>query len=314
METNIVKTQNAKALLGSVQKEPIPIFGNYIFENELSLLFGDSNTGKSILATDIAMFVSGGGHEWPDMVSPKLPSLYIDMEMTEQQFANRYRNAALYMTDSFYRSSVDVLGTTESKIFSYVKSEIITQQGSANPPKFIVIDNITNGFGSIFSAAKMRTLISEFKALKNRFGLTILLIAHCPKRSTNKPITDNNLGGSKMIMNFVDSAFAIGPSQVGNEFKYIKQIKSRAVAKTDEVMTVKISKEPYLSMQYVNYTYEDAHIDREDTSLLMLRISPEQEIKLLQMHKEKCKALDIANKLGLTVGTIYSYLLHNHLL
>ena len=314
METNIVKTQNAKALLGSAQKEPIPIFGNYIFENELSLLFGDSNTGKSILATDIAMFVSGGGHDWPHMVSPKLPSLYIDMEMTEQQFANRYRNAGLYMTDSFYRSSVDVLGTTESKIFSYVKSEIITQQGSANPPKFIVIDNITNGFGSIFSAAKMRTLISEFKALKNRFGLTILLIAHCPKRSTNKPITDNNLGGSKMIMNFVDSAFAIGPSQVGNEFKYIKQIKSRAVAKTDEVMTVRISKEPYLSMQYVNYTYEDAHIDREDTSLLMLRISPEQEIKLLQMHKDKHKALDIANELGLSVGTIYSYLLHNHLL
>ena len=277
METNIVKTQNAKALLDSAQKEPKSIFGNYIFENELSLLFGDSNTGKSILATDIAMFVSGGGHEWPDMVSPKLPS-------------------------------------AESKIFSYVKSEIITQQGSANPPKFIVIDNITNGFGSIFSAAKMRTLISEFKALKNRFGLTILLIAHCPKRSPNKPITDNNLGGSKMIMNFVDSAFAIGPSQISNEFKYIKQIKSRAVAKMDEVMTVKISKEPYLSMQYVNHTYEDAHIDREDTSLLLLRISPEQEIKLLSMHKEKKHVVDIAIELGLDTGTIYSYLIHNHLL
>ena len=96
--------------------------------------------------------------------------------------------------------------------------------------------------------------------------------------------------------------------------KYIKQIKCRAVAKTDEVMTVKISNEPYLSMQYVNYTYEDAHIDREDTSMLMLRISPEQEIKLLQMHKDKCKAIDIADELGLNVGTIYSYLLHNHLL
>ena len=207
---------------------------------------------------------------------------------------------------------IDSTKLSEKEILPEVTRLIVGTQSTDNPPKFIIVDNITNGFGTMTAATKMRDLLSELKNLKEKFGLTMLLIANSKKQKL-RIIKLNDLGGWTNHINFIDSIFAISSSQVGNEFKYIKQIKSRADEKTDEVTTLKITKEPYLSMQYVNHTYEDAHIDREDTSLLMLRISPEQEIKLLQMHKDKCKALDIANKLGLTVGTIYSYLLHNHL-
>lgn len=313
---DFITVTNGKEIFSTIDEsddEPRQIFGHFLYKGELSILFGDTGVGKSILAYDIAFFVSGGGHKWEGLESPNIPTLYIDLAMSTKQFVSRYKTAEPYIPDTFHRAMIDSTKLSEKEILPEVTRLIASTQTTDNPPKFIIVDNITNGFGTMTAATKMRDLLSELKNLKEKFGLTMLLIANSKKQKL-RIIKLNDLGGWTNHINFIDSIFAISSSQVGNEFKYIKQIKSRADEKTDEVTTLKITKEPYLSMQYVNHTYEDAHIDREDTSLLMLRISPEQEIKLLQMHKDKRKALDIANELGLGVGTIYSYLLHNHLL
>lgn len=293
----IVKVTSGKDLLQSYaeQKQARQIFGRYIYEGELSILFGDSNSGKSILANDIAFFVSGGGHEWEGMESPLLPALYIDMEMTGSQFARRYATAADYMTKFYYRAEVN-MNSTDDK-WNFIRNKIITMQGQDNPPKFIVLDNITNGFGSIFSAKKMLSLVAELKTLKDRYGLTILLIAHCPKRNKNKPITQDSLGGSKMIINFVDSAFAVGTSLQEESVRYVKQIKSRECSKDNEVMTVRIKTEPYLSMQYIDKVNEDVHLGGE-YSMSYYEISPTKEIEL-------CKYLSDNRTVG--SGTFMSY-------
>lgn len=311
---DLVRTQSGKGILAQTTESSRPVFGRYLYEGELGILFGDSNTGKSILANDIAFFVCGGGHEWPGMVSPKIPTMYIDMEMTSKQYADRYRNAGDYMTDDFHRSEVDVLKCVESKLFSAIKTEIILQQSSDRPPKFIIIDNITNGFGSIFSAAKMKELISELKTLKGKFGLTILLIAHCPKRKPNTPITDNSLGGTKMILNFCDSAFAIAPSQLNNETKYVKQIKTRVGEKLSDVMTVKIATEPYLCMQYAGMIDEDAHINPKNDDLWFTEITPEMEIELVRMlSSEDMSYTEIASALSLRRDVVVDYAIANNL-
>jgi len=311
---DLVRTQSGKEILAQTTESSRQVFGRYLYEGELGILFGDSNTGKSILANDIAFFVCGGGHDWPGMVSPKIPAMYIDMEMTSKQYADRYRNAGDYMTDDFHRSEVNVLMCVENKLFSAIKTEIILQQSSERPPKFIIIDNITNGFGSIFSAAKMKELISELKTLKDRFGLTILLIAHCPKRKPNTPITDNSLGGTKMILNFCDSAFAIAPSQLNNETKYVKQIKTRVGEKLSDVMTVKIAAEPYLCMQYVGMIDEDAHINPKNDDLWLTEITPEMEIELVRMlSSEDMSYTEIASALSLRRDIVVDYAIANNL-
>ena len=311
-----ISVKNGKELFSTAvesDKAPRQIFGNFLYEGELSILFGDAGVGKSILAYDIAFFVSGGGHKWEGLESPNISTLYIDLGMSTKQFVSRYKTAEPYIPDTFHRAMIDSTKLSEKEILPEVTRLIVGTQSTDNPPKFIIVDNITNGFGTMTAATKMRDLLSELKNLKEKFGLTMLLIANSKKQKL-RIIKLNDLGGWTNHINFIDSIFAISSSQVGNEFKYIKQIKSRADEKTDEVTTLKITKEPYLSMHYINYTYEDAHIDREDTSLLLLRISPEQEIKLLQMHKEKKHVVDIALELGLDTGTIYSYLIHNNLL
>lgn len=305
---DLVRTQSGKEILAQTTESSRPVFGRYLYEGELGILFGDSNTGKSILANDIAFFVCGGGHEWPGMVSPKIPTMYIDMEMTSKQYADRYRNAGDYMTDDFHRSEVNVLMCVESKLFSAIKTEIILQQSTERPPKFIIIDNITNGFGSIFSAAKMKELISELKTLKDRFGLTILIIAHCPKRKQFTPITDNDMGGSKMLINFCDSAFAIAPSRQGSDIKYIKQIKTRASEKITDVLSVKITSEPYLSMKPLGMTDEDSHLNPSADGALITQLTAEMEIELVKMLNDGNMSFsEIAETLNIKRDIVVDY-------
>lgn len=320
--TETVKVTSGKALLMQ-QEETKParqVFGKFIHEGELSILFGDSNAGKSILANDIAFFVSGGGHEWEGMVSPNIPTLYVDMEMTGVQFARRYHNAVDYITDNYSRAEVDMNSTSDK--WEFVRSKIITMQGQPNAPKFIIIDNITNGFGSIFSAKKMLSLVAELKTMKARFGLTILLIAHCPKRNRNKPITQDSLGGSKMIINFVDSAFAIGTSVQGEDIRYIKQIKARECGKSELVTTVRIKDEPYLSMHKLDTTAEETHISTKVLAGMYYDMTPEQEIELccyLESNRDASQDnymsyYEISDKTGIPVDFIVSYDIEHYIL
>lgn len=308
----IVKVTSGKDLLKKHKKEKDArqIFGNFIFEGELSILFGDSNAGKSILANDIAFFVSGGGHEWDNIKSPNIPSLYIDMEMTGSQFARRYRDAFDYIPDSYSRAEISTNSTDDK--WSFVRTKIITMQSTKNPPKFIVIDNITNGFGSIYAPKQMLELVSELKNLKDRFGLTILLIAHCPKRNKKKPIEQDSLGGSKMILNFVDSAFAVGTSIQGENIRYIKQIKARECEKSGKVLTVKITGKPYLCFEGIEMADEESHLESNKSLFDLQRISPEKEIDLCKMLEEmrlnyRYTYSEIAGSLGLNVYDVIAY-------
>ena len=53
-------------------------------------------------------------------------------------------------------------------------------------------------------------------------------MAHTPKRSNHRPITVNDLQGSKVLSNFADNIFAIGDSRQDAAGRYIKQIKPRS--------------------------------------------------------------------------------------
>ena len=309
---DVVKTQNKEELFAQLKNETPPrqFFGEYIHEGELSILFGDSNAGKSILANDIAFFVSGGVTTFPDLVSPNVPTLYIDMEMSAQQFASRYKDGADMIPDKYSRATIDTMSVDEDKILQAVKLNIIASQNEENAPKFIIIDNITNGFGSIHSAKRMRMLIGEFKNLKDRHGLTILLIAHCPKRRKGKPITDDNLGGSKMIINFVDSAFAISTAVIDEDLRYIKQIKTRVGAKIREVDMLTISTNPYLHFEYEGVSTEDILLDDpqpDAEGVVDYHVTPEKERQMVEMLKQGRNYRAIAKDLHISWRAVMLY-------
>ena len=66
--------------------------------------------------------------------------------------------------------------------------------------------------------------LKEFNA---NYNVSLLVVSHTPKRLAHSPLDQNSMAGSKMLLNFCDSCFAIG---YGNTPKgrYLKQIKSRS--------------------------------------------------------------------------------------
>ena len=65
--------------------------------------------------------------------------------------------------------------------------------------------------------------------IKSKYGLSMLVLGHIPKTDNTLPLTNNSLAGSKQLMNFADSSFAIGKSETGTSIRYLKQIKVRMV-------------------------------------------------------------------------------------
>lgn len=306
----MLKKESVSELVRDVEEngeKPVPVFGDYLFKGEIGILFGDSNTGKSILANDICMAAAGGEPFWPETPVLNFPSVYVDLEMTRDQFGNRFRGAVPYIPKNYHRIYVNVLNGDTEELMKAIQREIIKTQGSPDAIKLVVIDNITYGFGSILSAKEMKALMKSLKELKDRYGLTILLIGHCVKRKSGGPVMLDDLGGTKMLANFSDSAFAINNTGLGDEVKYLKLLKSRVVQKPQKIQIVEISQEPYLRFQPKEQESELEVL--HPTNLLSARssIKPEMEPVILQMREAGAKIVQIADKIGVSKSAVGRY-------
>ena len=145
----------------------------------------------------------------------------------------------------------------------------------------------------------MKTL----KRLSKSENLSILVLAHTPKRDESKPISKNDLAGSKMLMNFCDSSFAIGSSSQEASFRYIKQIKQRNTEHlyhSENVIVCSIEKHTnFLEFQFIDFECEKTHLKIYDSSELEKR---DEQMKLF--ISEGLSNVKIADRLSVSEGTI----------
>ncbi|MDR0661642.1 MAG: hypothetical protein LBG19_12845 [Prevotellaceae bacterium] len=137
--------------------------------------------------------------------------------------------------------------------------------------------------------------------MANRHGLSILVIAHTPKRDAARPLSNNDLQGSKMLSNFCDSAFAIGKSLKDKHLRYIKQVKQRMTAELydgENVFVCELTKgeqENFIGFKFLEMGYEYEHLRQLD------EISKEERNQLiLKMHKERKSSRIIGEEIGLS--------------
>jgi len=208
------------------------LFGQFWFQGELCILFADTNVGKSILAVQIANSLASGTQVNTFFKNEVPPAnvLYIDFEHSTRQFEARYVSAEgkFIFSPSFYRAQFNIEHIPDSTGDSeYLKKEIdsaIARSGA----KVLIIDNLTFIQNETGRAKEAVQLMKHLKFLKEKYGLSILALAHTPKRAAARPITQNDLQGSKMLINFCDSAFAIARSKLNPDWRYVKQIKQRS--------------------------------------------------------------------------------------
>ncbi|MBS1527992.1 MAG: AAA family ATPase, partial [Bacteroidetes bacterium] len=217
--------------------EPKLLFGSFWAEGELCILFADTGLGKSILAVQIADSLTKEYSIGPftNQLDAAVCVLYVDFELSSKQFELRYYDrqyGSHLFSDLFYRAEFNpeaddpVLYDDYEEYISSAIENAVRQTGA----RILIIDNITYIRRGTERAGEALPLMKMFRALKAKHGLSILVLAHTPKRSPYKPITVNDLQGSKLLINFADSAFAIGSSHTRPGLRYLKQVKQRSRA------------------------------------------------------------------------------------
>lgn len=208
------------------------MFDVFLHSGELAILFGDTGIGKSILAVAIADAISRGeGLLKLENQHEACGVIYYDFELSDKQFQKRYsdENGTIHsFSNNLFTDNVDftdlVVDRThhfEAALLEKIKMDIVDTNA-----KFIVIDNIT--FLSAQTSSDVQVameLMKLLKKLKTDMGITILVLAHTPKRQASQSLTINDLAGSKQLSNFADSVFAIGVSVADTGHRYIKQVK-----------------------------------------------------------------------------------------
>jgi hypothetical protein len=93
--------------LQSHQPEPQMLFGSFWHQDEICILFADTNLGKSILAVQLGHEIARGACIEPFANNtPPAKVLYIDFELSPNQFRARYNecHATHNFADNLYRA------------------------------------------------------------------------------------------------------------------------------------------------------------------------------------------------------------------
>ena len=286
-----VKTANRTIREAALRPNPDALWLTLWYEGEVCCLFSDSNLGKSIYAVQIAT-----------SIAKKQKVLYFDFELSDKQFQLRYSDEANNLNqfpDNLYRveinrDSLDAVNFEEAVIGN------IEQTAIKLGAKVLIIDNLTY---LCVASEKAGTLMLRLMALKRKYGLSMLILAHTPKRCLSNPITQNDLAGSKKLYNFFDSVFAIGKSAKNSSVRYIKQLKVRYGNYTydaDNVIVCVIEKVgTFLQFVDIGYAVEKEHLKEPSE-----KDSTQEKETIKRMVAEGKTYRVIASELGVTLGKV----------
>src|SRR5574344_829613 len=294
-----IKRVNIAMKDAALMPNPRKLWLSLWFENECCCLFADANTGKSVYATQIATELAK-----TDKVC------YFDFELSEKQFQLRYSDEQgnlftfpenLYIVrinPDVYQASSDFEGAVMSDIEDIVKSMGF---------KIIIVDNLTWLCNSSEKGDSAGVLMQRLIGLKRTYGLSELIIAHTPKRPLCNPISQNDLAGSKKLMNFFDSSFAVGKSIKGENIRYVKQVKVRNCGceyGADNVISCHLEKGSDNFTRFVSdgFSDESAHLIEPKHD----RGSKIEQVK--KMYAEGTTMKEISDTLHISIGSVSAYL------
>ena len=289
-----IKSANRTLTEASMTANPKQLYGEFWFEHEIGCLFADSNVGKSILAIQIAEDIAKTG----EIV------LYFDFELSEKQFQLRFTDEQgnlHHFPSTLYRVQPDMnLIATIDEPFEDALMRNIENAAVETKARILIIDNISILCMQMEKGEDSAALVQRLRTLKNKYGFSILIIAHTPKRNMSMPITQNDLAGSKKLFNFIDSCFAIGLSAQGGNMRYVKQVKVRNCEMRyggDNVMVCHIEKVGTM-VQFINMGTAPEH----DHLRMVNREEQVQEARLLSASGLSLR--DIASRMGVSKSTV----------
>lgn len=311
LDNDCLIIKSANDWIDDAKKRAIPkmLFSEFWFENELCILFSDTNLGKSILAVQICDSISKGKpiHGFKLELKPS-KVLYFDFELSDKQFEKRYSNNFkdhYQFNNNLLRAEINPEQTLPEnfKNFDEFLCDSIEKQVIQHNVKILVIDNITYLSNDTEKAKDALHLMKLLNTLKKKYSLSILVLAHTPKRDTTKPITKNDLSGSKMLMNFCDSSFAIGESFQQSGLRYLKQIKQRNtehIFDSNNVVLCNIENKH----NFLEFNFQGFEIECEHLKVVSQLPNEERTQKVIELKSNGLSNVEIGKELGISEGTV----------
>lgn len=264
---NIFLIRTMNQCLNDAKARPIPkrLFSNFWNEGEIAILFSGTGAGKTILSVQIAdAITTGKSSNGFQCEIPPQQVLYFDFELSEKQQQKRYSNNFednYQFSDLLKRIEIhpDAEDFTEEGLYYSIEDAIETTGA-----KILIVDNITYLKNNLETSKDALPLMKHLKRLKKKHDLSILALAHTPKRDLTRAITVNDLAGSSQISNFTDSIFTINFSAKDTSLRYLKEIKTRQSEKiydSDNVITCEIGNDHnFTALKMVDFCKESEHL------------------------------------------------------
>lgn len=274
--------------------DPKTFFNGLIVQYENTVIFASSNVGKSILAMQIAEHIA---------MTEKV--MYLDLELSSKQFQMRYTDRDTgeihVFPEKFSRAEIDpeliVGGDLEQEILDSI--EEAAKQGTS----YFIVDNITFICNDSEKGATASSFMMKLIRLKKQYNLTIIVIAHTPKRRGWEPITQNDLAGSAKLMNFFDAGIALARSAKDNNLRYLKQVKVRTGEyqyDADNVIVYDVAKtNGCLRFELQGYAKEDEHLSMRDGN-----DDYSEMIEVLKLQRDGKTVREIALILDMSKSTV----------
>ncbi|HEV7643278.1 MAG TPA: AAA family ATPase [Pyrinomonadaceae bacterium] len=273
---NLFNLKSANEWMEDTGQKPQPeaLFGDFWLEGELSILFSDTNRGKSTLAMQIAESLARGKPVAPFEAVPSAQKvLYLDFELSDRQFESRYSTISEAGTRHRYRFSDNLLRAqtavrdhlppgfeTMAEFIHHSFVTLVRETGA----RIVIVDNITFLKGANENASAAVQLMKALKHLKEYYGVSMLVLAHTPKLPYTSPFSLNDMQGSKMLSNFADNVFAIGASNQAKDLRYLKHLKPRSSEiqyDASNVILYRITKAySFLQFEFESYARERDHL------------------------------------------------------
>ncbi len=291
-------------MIRRVKNEPNPkqLFLSLFYENELAILFGPTNCGKSLFAIMIAEATCNVLTEQGNLRKV----VYFDMEMSDKQQQMRYTDPDSLESHVFpatlkrFTISEESLAKVNEKTLLEDLEKTITGTGAS----VAIFDNITFLNSRNQKAEEAADLMQKLKSMTRRLNVSILVLAHTPKRLATSSMTLNDLMGSSLISAFADSVFVLNKSCKGKDYRYVKQLKARSseIEYGEENVLVYIIERDSDGRLYLKFTgtsNENEHLPKEGDSEREALKAEVMRLSDLGMTQR-----EIAEELGISAATV----------
>lgn len=292
-----IRTANQVLKDAFLTPDPIELYSPLIIQGELIILFADTGIGKTALCVQIGIQIAKANYV----------VLYFDLELSDKQFEKRYRDDSgihFHFPETFFRAGYSALRKMPERDYDRFFIDSLKESIIDTNATVIIIDNMTKvAAGDTDSAKNTIPIMNSLTELKLDLKLTFIILEHNKKVDNWRPISLNDLQGSKMKSNFADSVFTIGRSATDKSIRYIKQLKVRSAEleyDAENVLICELSKDNgFLGFKEIGRGDEDDLIRSINHEDKQARIE-----KMLELKQSGLSNVAIAKELGVSEGAI----------